>query len=210
MMHHSTPSSSRPLGLAASMRVAIADLHRLIEDLPVSRAMIDGSLDRETYLSVLRGLRRIHIRLDRAVAAHPGLSPLAWLCEGRSAAIDRDLAALGGVPDAADAGPAEPVPEFGAVIGWIYVTAGSRMGSRVLVRPLAAGLGVEPVPGRGLDYHLDGQDTFPARWQEARAAIDALGEDPAVAAAAVAGACAVLGRMHAIYAAAMPRELQPA
>lgn len=74
------------------------------------------------------------------------------------------------------------------------------MGSRVLVGPLARGLGVPPGAGVGLDYHRDGLADPGGRWGRVRAALAALDEGGAARAHLVAGAVATFELMFALHA----------
>jgi heme oxygenase len=59
-----------------------------------------------------------------------------------------------------------------AAIGFIYVLEGSRMGSLVIVKPLAKALNVTPTDAQGLDYHTEGARQTPARLARWKAEVE--------------------------------------
>jgi heme oxygenase len=134
----------------------------------------------------------------------------------RAAAISRDLAVLGTSPCPTPGwigewlAGIEALDQPAAWAGVGYVVEGSRLGSRVLVKSLAAGFGVEPALGIGLDYHLDAGDDPTGNWRRVMGALAALDHGPQARDAIVAAAVAtfeVLYELHEMAADPMPALL---
>ena len=191
--------------LTAQPRAATGPAHAQIEELPLSRAMAAGTVDREEYVRLLQHLFAAHMAWE----PHAAKSPI-WSDEmARIDAISRDLAALGaetsplnhpevGIWMAALRERAEVHPEVW--LGVIYLFEGSRMGSLMLARPLAQALGVLPLPGHGLDYHLDGAAGRGPRWNRFKTAVDSLTLSIPQQQAVTWGAVVTFQMMYDIYA----------
>ena len=193
------------------LRAATRPLHDRIEQLPVCRAMAAGTVGRDEVAAVTAGMWHAYRAFERELARHAKVAAVWPPLEGRSAALARDLDALGAEPgdepafvrDWADClrERAQTDPEVWAGAG--YVFEGSRMGSRVLLPALATALGVHPRPGVGLDFHLAAvQDA--GVWPALRKALPALGGTPAAQSAMLDGAVATFELMIALHAAAEP------
>jgi hypothetical protein len=86
-----------------------------------------------------------------------------------------------------------------ALVGALYVLEGSRMGSMMIGRQLAKAWQIPPVPGQGLDYHLDGIATRGAEWKAFRAAVDTHPAVQAVAEAVLQLATATMDGLLVLY-----------
>lgn len=185
-----------PQTLPDRIRQAIAPAHVAVEQTPFARGMVTGTIGRADYTAGLAQLHHLHRELE--AAAEFAALPAALVPPPRTPAIDRDLLALGGDADV-EAHPAiadltERMRHWAsttptALLGAIYVMEGSRMGSMVLARSLTKALNVEPRPGQGLDYHIDGIATRPTDWKAFREQLGAIpfttGEQEAIVTAAV-------------------------
>jgi heme oxygenase len=173
------------------LRAAIAPAHVAVEQTGFAHGMAAGTLSRADYAAGLAQLGHLHAALEAALggAADARISAVYDPARmTRSPLVDRDLAALGEVvvaePADAVARLAEAFGRWAAtaphkLLGAVYVLEGSRMGSMVLARTLPKGLRVPPLPGHGLDYHLDGMATRPADWQRFRGTLAGLPLTPA-------------------------------
>jgi len=179
--------TSEATSLSAQIRADIMPMHRQIEALPVSEALVAGTIHPRIYVHLLTQLRAFHLRLDAFIEAHSDLLNFDHGILLRTQSLDRDLAALG----ASEPNEHALLPiteEFAswmededrraplALLGALYVSEGSRMGSMILARRLAQGFGVEMKPGEGIDYHLSGLTDAPKRWQRVRESIERVAE----------------------------------
>lgn len=201
------------------LRAATRPAHDAIENLPAARAMISGTISRSDYVATLGRAYWVHDTFERAVASHAVLAEV-WPEEAaRAAAIARDLESLDAEvpqrPTPSVESWAERIRERAAtepsVWGGVgYVLEGSRMGSRMLVGPVARALGVEIAPGTGVDYHREGLDDPGGRWRRVREAIAALDRLPFDRGAIVYGAIATFGVMSAVHGGpGLPAETVP-
>jgi len=193
------------------LRAATAELHQRIEKLPFAVAMIEGRLTRAEYVRALGQLFHVHAALEQGFEQQPDPSGLWHPSMARCAALARDLAALGG------RAPGRPGPAAAALalrlrdasptarIGTLYVLEGSRMGSMVLVQPLARALGVPVAPDSGLDYHLEGMGGRPQMWARFKANLQVIPLTALEENAVVALAGATMQALHDLYA-ALPVE----
>lgn len=168
--------------LTQTIRAAIAQLHEAIEQTPFSMALMRGQLDAESYCSSLTQMWHIHAALERA-SLKPEIARFFSKEVVRTPAIERDLAhwsyPLRGsdvfqvtketVTRMAELSERQPLN----LLAHIYVLEGSRMGSMIIAKPLAASLGVLPIEGRGLDYHTEDMRQTPARFGAFKGRIDA-------------------------------------
>jgi heme oxygenase len=173
------------MDIATRLREAIGPAHSAIEELPLSRAMIDGRVCREDYSALLGQLWFVHHGLEAELKCHKELLAI-YRPEtmDRAAVILRDLAELGTHGGAA--APLESTLSLvrsisdrsaerpWALLGYLYVLEGSRMGSMALARPLAKALGVPAESGVGLDYHRDGMATRVPQWMRFKSVLLAL------------------------------------
>ncbi len=170
--------------LTMLIRQAIRDSHDAIEGLPISKAMLEGTLDRATYVQLLQLLKPIHQAIEQAAAVLQDILPPCTFGRPRSECIKKDLAYFGAQETHS---MSEEVLDLrrqfeewserrrAALLGAIYVIEGSRMGSMVLARSLAQTFGVSPTPGNGLDYHVDGMADLPRKWGQFKGMMNALG-----------------------------------
>jgi heme oxygenase len=185
--------------LPDKLRQAIGQLHTSIEATPLATAMIGGTITREQYGFWLTQMFHLHSAVEDLLAASVGLAAIYDpRTMTRSDALRRDAAALdldlSDPPCAAvetlicALSQTTSVPPWN-LVGVLYVLEGSRMGSLALARPVARALGVDPRPGAGLDYHVEGAADRPRTWQAFRAKLAALplstGDEADVIAAAV-------------------------
>jgi heme oxygenase len=192
------------------LREATAEIHRALEALPFATALVEGTVSRPAYAAALGQLWHVHHALEAELAGHLLGAVLFRPAMARCPALERDLAALGGaipaVPDWAARQLADRIRALGSASGWylvggLYVSEGSRMGSLYLLKPLARALAVPVAPGRGLDYHLDAAADRPAAWQEFRAALRSLALEPHDRDRLVEGAVATMKGLYDVYAA---------
>lgn len=196
--------------LSTTLPAAICSSHQRIEQLPLAKAMADGSLTRSVYCQLLTQLREIHLALEEQLEAEPGLADLYQPGMARAGDIQADLEYLG-----APSGYVETVPPTSAftdkvrqewsgrpaaLAGCLYVLEGSRMGSMFLARPLARALGVSPTPGNGLDYHVRDMERRPALFKQFKAQLDALPWQDRDADELSAAAVATMEALYALYA----------
>lgn len=196
------------MDLFDQLRAETRAAHDAIEQLPAAVAMLQGTVTRDEYTAVLARVFWVHAIFEAELSATPELSS-CWPAEAvRAEAAGRDLYNLGGhcfleppeeVVEWADQmrQRAETTPAVWGGAG--YVLEGSRMGSRVLVGPVARALGVAVTPGEGVDYHLEGLTDPGGRWRRVRDAILTVDRTPADRAAIVAGAIATFAVMAAVH-----------
>jgi heme oxygenase len=191
------------MSLPDRLRAVIADSHTAIENTAAAKAMISGTVDRDTYVALMAEMGRLHAAFEERIADQfPGLYDAAAMA--RADVISRDLVALGDYGSAAatgnelfDAWTSTPWK----LIGVLYVLEGSRMGSMALVRPVARALGVDVRPGVGVDYHLDGMATRPMVWAQFKARLAAYPFTPAQQDDIAAAAVETMHVLQGLYAA---------
>src|SRR5262245_12746440 len=197
------------MSLTARLRATLRPTHDRLEELPLTRAMIDGRLPRPLYRRLLAELSHLHEPFEAELGRRPEWAGLFRPEMARAGLLRRDRAALGPGPE--DAGPMPPTRRLvehvrlwgsdrpWALLGVLYVLEGSRMGSLLLAGKLAGCLGVPCEPGSGLDYHLDGGAERPKRWQRFKADVDAAPLSPAQQDDVVAAASGVVDRINGLY-----------
>lgn len=148
--------------LLLALRTATRDLHRAIEDTPISRAIVGEAIDRETYGELLANLADMHALIEHELCRQAGRAEIgAVFHEGlcRAEAARRDLGVFG-IQQGGKLGREvaseilASCAEAPALAGVVYVLEGSRMGSTVLSRKLASAFELELRDNAGLDYHL--------------------------------------------------------
>lgn len=188
-----------------ALRQATGTIHARIEQLPLCQEMLRGCVSRSDYTQLLQSLYHVHAAYEDRVERCPALQQVWPQTPSRAAAITRDLHALGASPGQRPERITDwihQVEALGHPVAWAgvgYVLEGSRMGSRVLVRPLAEALGVPPRLGVGLDYHLDSGTDPRGNWQSVIAALNALGTSEPARDAIVAAAVATFETMFALF-----------
>jgi heme oxygenase len=171
----------------AQLRAATADAHTRV-DAAFSRFALAS---REDYARFLEAQGGALIPLERALdaGAAPALG-IDWPARRRSAALLRDLAALGyPAPEAQELAPID-VPE--AALGTIYVLEGSRLGGALLKRSVDAALPAEFLaPGA------------PGAWRALLDTLESALQSPAQVDAAIAAAGAAFDLFEASGTAAV-------
>lgn len=191
--------------LVRAMREAIEDDHRRIEETPLSQALMGASVSPNMYRCLLQQMLPIHRVVERASEGHRLYSPTMARC----ASIRRDIDRLGQIE-----GPDRLLQETSAVVsmleammgacpwafvGPIYVLEGSRMGSRLIIGPLAQALRRPPELGQGLDYHLENAEEAPRRFRAWKRSLDEAVIEPNDRAAAIDAAGALMHALVEIY-----------
>lgn len=217
------PPALTPATLPDRVRAAIAPAHVAVERTAFAKGMVTGTVSRTEYVAGLRQLAHLHAALEDclAAAASPHVNALYDPARmARAPQLAADLAALAEDDEAVD--PAEPVARLAeslrgwadraphALVGALYVLEGSRMGSMLLARSLTRALGVEPRPGHGLDYHLDGIATRPADWKAFKATLAGLPLTEAERDEVVHAATVTMDALVALYAAVPVAALERA
>lgn len=204
------------------LRAAVRPAHDRIERLPFPAAIMAGRLTRADYAAAMTELAAVHRSLEDELSRR---GELACVYEAgsmaRSDVIRRDLAVLG-FPILTESGAAGPlVARFRKwsagsaespwpLLGPLYVLEGSRMGSMVIARPLAASMGVAPKAGCGLDYHLDGAVRRPAAWAAFGESMRRAPLTPARADAIVTAAAEAMDGLCDLYASFRVHQLREA
>jgi heme oxygenase len=198
------------MSLARALREALQASHDQIEQTPFAMALARGQVRTVDYTLALGQLRRIHGVLEEALGREPELAELFRPPMRRLAALDRDLefwnVNLAELPCLAETDRlVEQLRVWSGRSAWhllgaLYVFEGSRMGSQVLVRPVAAALGVEPREGQGVDYHAEGAADQTRAWRAFKTQLDALILPSEHVAAVVAGACRAMDLLYDLYA----------
>lgn len=126
------------------LRQATAQAHRLAEDTPVMRQLLDGTLDRRSYAALLRGQHALHAAWEAAHADWLASVAREWSYLPRAPRLAADLAALGDGA-AEDESPRAPTTSLsriarGGFASWgaLYVIEGAALGGQVLLRRLVA------------------------------------------------------------------------
>lgn len=126
------------------IRAATTPLHRRIETLAYSHAVLDGSLSLAVYASFLRATDMVHAALERAAdrSAEAGIRSVLGDASPRRALLAQDLAYLGADPRRVDAAAREAQMLGQAMwvaaqhapaklLGHAYVLEGSQLGGLV-------------------------------------------------------------------------------
>ena len=171
--------------LPDDIRQTVAPAHDAVEQTGFARAMVSGRITRDEYVVGLNELAHLHAALEANIeAVRPDCPELAGLYDpattARTPLLDRDLSAFGSARTAtAGSVVARLADRFAvwqrespwALLGPLYITEGSRMGSMFLAKSLAKAFGLVPTDGVGLDYHVHGMATRPADWKRFRATL---------------------------------------
>ena len=157
------------------LRLALHSQHEQIEKLPYAIALADGRLPRAGYVELLREMFAIHSSLETELARHAELACVYLPENSRLEAVSRDLSILESPSISCVAESTQTLCDRIAkwsrstpcsLLGCLYVLEGSRMGSLLLIKPIARIIGVTPAAGRGLDYHLQGVATRVSDWTQ--------------------------------------------
>lgn len=201
------------MSILNELRQATGPIHARIETLPVCQALLSGTVDHATYVCLLRPLYHLHAALEARLAACSEMNGVWPATPSRAAALARDLRVFG-----TDAGPMPNlVQEWESALqlleqpaawgGAGYVLEGSRMGSRVLVRPIATALGLDLRLGKGLDYHLDAGDDPAGNWRGVLAALERLATSPTARHALIRAAVLTFETMYTLHESVKPTAL---
>lgn len=197
-------------GLTARLRQAIAADHLAIEALPLSQALVDGTVRLEGYLDLLHDLAPLHAAIEARV---DGDGVLKEIFEGplirRHAALAADLVWW----DAVHAPPSATADRLaawvtgcsaGEAVGACYVVAGSCLGAAVLAPGLAKAFHVTCGVGTGLDYQFIPPPILGAAWRQVKERLAAWGATHERADAARDGARAMMRGLCTVYAGRAP------
>jgi len=125
----------------ARLRSETGAVHEELERTPYARAVMDATVPSGLYASFLRAVAIVHEELDKALFAHPELTPVASARSAhRRELLAHDLAALGADPLAVDAAALQALVlgqemrlmalrDPFALLGHAYVLEGSQLGS---------------------------------------------------------------------------------
>jgi len=167
-MTHPSRSVAAAPGVIAAIRHAIGPIHRRLEETTLAQALFHGTVDGRIYRQLLVELTALHVVIDGWRAQDPDLWSMFGDPPLRGEALAADRRALG-VADGAEVRFPALAATFTALgstregrAGVLFVTEGSRQGSRLLRDPVARALGIPVAPGQGLDYHLQAPD--PQAW----------------------------------------------
>lgn len=169
-----------------TLREGTASHHRLAEQHEFQQQFVRGTLPLPLYVHWLAQLRHIHValeaHLDRLIARNPQLKSVFDDSRRKVAPLQKDLAFLGSAENqtalpAARAmmarmdqlATAQPM----ALLGILYVLEGSTNGSKFIARKVRPAYEL-PATGEGSAYLDPYGDAQPVRWQEFKAAMDAL------------------------------------
>ncbi len=145
------------------IRAELRPRYDALDEIPLWRRLVEGTVQRREYVRLLRHLLPLHEAIEERVLCWSDASE--WLVRHltpRCAALLSDLVALGEPtldflePSVGEASSSLAAMSSEELAGALYVFEDFRMRSFVLVRSVAAALGVPSRPGRGLDYHNDG------------------------------------------------------
>lgn len=206
--------------LSQRLRTATAELHAHLEQLPFFQALEQGTLQRESYIGLLRALALVHAALETACegATHPALHAVWRPSMRRLPALERDLQEL----DAARVAPeplamlharmlsehlaacAQRQPE--ALVGALYVLEGATLGSPIVRAWVRRTFALEQA---GVRYLSSYDDHAAERWRSFTRRLDAAVPDAAAQAPAIALACAVFTALARIVEALHPLGARP-
>lgn len=189
------------------LRELIHPWHQAAEETPFARAMIDGTMSRESYIKNLQNLRTIHLFVETEIDRSPVFKQVFRESMRRVRHIERDLEALGAEPCSLHTEAQEFIAQCQelvdntplSVFGLLYVLEGSRMGSMFLMPCIMNALNLELREGVGLDYHYIGASHTPARFRQFKDdlndAIASLSDRVAIAQAA----CVMMSGLSRMY-----------
>lgn len=193
-----------------ALRVATRPLHTRVEETPLAQALANGTVNRADYTTLVGVLLGLYETFEKHTAPHAELQAVWHDLPQRTAALRRDLVALGAEPVAVKSvavshwaeqleAIAETTPSVWAGAG--YVLEGSRMGSRMLLPKVAEALQVLPQPGTGVDFHLEASNVPRDFFPRLLGALTAIDQTPTTRDALVRGAVATFELMITLHAA---------
>jgi len=176
---------------ALALRHATQHAHRLVEAVPLMRALGQGQVDSATYAQILR----CHLALLSGFEAALGdwltlLVGNGWHYRPRVPALREDLRALGQQPGLPTAPPR--VDDDAARWGMLYVIEGAQLGGRMIARSLRQ---QQPALSGALRYFELANDD-PVGWRRFQATLDRCLDTPSARAAAIDGAQAMFAHFH--------------
>jgi len=195
----------------SDIRQGIASSHDAIEKTPYSIAMMSGAMRRDDYANGLAQLMFVHRAMETSLASTDGVKDFFEPEMERTETIRRDLLSLGFLPDSFS--PITQTSDIVSVLnrwqatkpasllGCLYILEGSRMGSLVIARPLAASLGLPRDTAAGTEYHTQGAQTAPARLRRLKDAIDSSPYAIDHASDIADGAVTFMDRLNVMYGA---------
>jgi heme oxygenase len=196
------------MSLLQTAREASGSIHGQIERTPLAASLVGGNVDRETYARLMAGLVRIHEAVEERFDA-PLLKPLDQpsLRRLEAARSDRNFLATAQedsvdlrVVDEWEQSLETHSSESDWVwVGALYVLEGSRMGSRMLLLPIATALGVNTQPGRGVDYHLAAVGDGGVSWRSYKAFLESAAPSDIEREAFADGVRKTFQMMHDLY-----------
>ena len=174
----SPPALGRASGLLEQTMEPLADeLHRTA----TMRKMLEGTVPRQVYTSLIQALLTLHRSLDRAIAAAAHLAAFSTRPFQRDEPLLRDMRILRTYVPVRSTPPLDEFESFtqswirppsAALIGAYYAIESERRHSLRLARPLAQALGLKPAPRHGLDYYLEGSERTVRRFEDLQRFID--------------------------------------
>lgn len=183
------------------LRSETRDLHELVEENPLHRAIVEGTVTLESYLSLLKRMYRIHHCFEYWTGSRKEWPEFQFdFGEHRHLSqLDLDLAALGSAISRSCLSTAIlPLQDAGFpfLLGYFYVLEGSSLGGQILSRLLAQHLGLTPEHG-GAYFHSYGS-LVGERWRSTQQLLSRVGTTVDAADATVAGARDAFTRIDAI------------
>ena len=179
-------NTSDTAGTMLTLRESTAEHHRRAEQHPFQQQMVRGALSRDLYVRWLGQMLQVHAaleaHLDRLVLRNPQFKAVFNDERRKVAALRADLAFFGGLDDQptlpASRGLMDRMDRLAAdhplaLLGVLYVLEGSTNGSKFIARRVRPAYEL-PATGEGSAYLDPYGDLQPARWQEWKAAMDAL------------------------------------
>ena len=174
--------------IMARLKSATAEHHSRAEERPLQRAMIKGTLPRESFAAYLGQLLHVHRRLEdtleKLAPEHEPLDAVFRSQYARQADLQADLEFHGHEIDSPSAATHKMIADIDrwaeeqpvALLGPLYVLEGSMNGNKFIARSLmqAWSLG----PGAGFRYLDPYGEEQRAKWAEFRADMDAQGFTP--------------------------------
>ncbi|HQR17877.1 MAG TPA: biliverdin-producing heme oxygenase [Gemmatimonadales bacterium] len=195
-------------GTTLTLRESTTEHHRRAEQHPFQQQMVRGALPRAMYVRWLGQMLQLHAaleaHLDHLVARHPQFKSVFNDERRKVSALRADLDYFGGAADQA------PLPATRSLmremdrlaadrplslLGILYVLEGSTNGSKFIARRVRPAYEL-PATGEGSAYLDPYGDLQPVRWQEWKAAVDALGLSPEAVEPMAAAARRTFDAMH--------------
>ncbi len=126
------------------LREDTAEAHQSMEDTPVMRSLLAGTLSRSGYKALLEDIYSLAAPLEAAAAAHPlwtRATNFDFRRRLKSGRLLQDIAFLQGIPpkDLTIAPRTVRLPDVGSdarLLGALYVIEGASLGGRVILKQL--------------------------------------------------------------------------